>query len=44
MAITIRKQSELATAAQSTLTDYSNRLVTAEKKIADDTFKMKTTK
>lgn len=40
----IRKQSEVVAAAQGTLTENSNKLVKAEKKIADYKFKIKTTK
>lgn len=41
---TVRKQTEVVTAAQSNLSDNSKKLVTVEKKIADYKFKMKTTK
>lgn len=41
---TIRKQSEVVTAAQSSLSDSSKKLVNIEKKIADNKFKIKTTK
>lgn len=41
---TIRTQSEVVKAAQTKLNENNKRLETAEKKIADDRYKMKTTK
>lgn len=41
---TIRKESEVLTSAESTINEQSNRLENAEKKVADNKYRLKTTK